>query len=324
MAVRPLVLAAGAVVVAALLLAPLGRGDYVVYLLCSWLTFTVAAMGLNLTLGYAGRISLAQASFMGVGAYATAILTLHGWSWFPAAAVGVALCFVIGLLLGFPALRVRGHFLAFVTLAFNTLFFLVARNEDWLTGGSYGLSNIPRPAIGPISADGQRAFYYFTLAVTAVAVAGLWGIVRSPWGRAFKALRENETRAESLGLDTRRITLLAFAIGSAFGGLAGALQAALVQYIEPNSFAVAASLKVLLMVVVGGLGAFWGPALGAAVVVLLPEALRSLRDYYLIVYALFVIALMVFKPTGLIGVLKSIAALFVRAPKAATGAEAKP
>ncbi|MBV1703200.1 MAG: branched-chain amino acid ABC transporter permease [Hyphomicrobiales bacterium] len=319
---RPLALIVAAVLLAVLLILPVGHGSYFIYLLCSWLMFTIAAMGLNLTLGYAGRISLAQASFMGVGAYTTAILTLHGWPWLAAAPVGVLLCFVVGLLLGFPALRVRGHFLAFVTLAFNTLFFLVARNEDWLTGGSYGLSDIPRPRIGPISADGQLAFYYFTLAVSALAILALWGIVRSPWGRAFKALRENEVRAESLGLDTRRITLLAFAIGSAFGGLAGAIEAPLVQYIEPNSFAVGESLKVLLMVVVGGLGDFWGPALGAAMVVLLPEALRGTR-YYLIVYALFVIALMVLKPTGLMGIGKTFLARLAKS-RAAAATEAKP
>ena len=129
----------------------------------------------------------------------------------------------------------------------------------------------------------------------------MWWIVRSPWGRAFKALRENPIRASSLGLDTRRMTLLAFAIGSAFGGLAGALQAPLVQFIEPGSFALIHSLKLLLMVVVGGSGFFLGPMLGAAVVVLLPEMLRFTEGYYLIIYAILVIVLMVASPTGLIG-----------------------
>lgn len=285
----------------ALLVAPLGQGTYVTYLLCSWLTFGIAAMGLNLTLGYAGQISLAQASFMGIGAYVTALLTLAGWPWLAAMPLAVAACFLVGLALGFPALRVQGHFLAFVTLAFNTLFFLVARNEDWLTGGPYGLSGMPRPDFGLLDTAQQPAFYYFTLAVFLAAAVLMWGIVRSPWGRAFKGLRENPIRAESLGLDTRRITLMAFAIGSAYGGLAGALFSPLVQYVEPGSFAFAQSLRILLMVVVGGAGFFFAPMLGAAMVILLPEVLRFTEGYYLMIYAGAVIVLMVVCPEGLIG-----------------------
>lgn len=296
---KPLLVLLGLIV---MILAPLGEGNYIIYTLCSWLIFAIAAMGLNLTLGYAGQISLAQASFMAIGAYTTAILTLAGWHWLLAMPIGLVLCFIVGLALGFPALRVKGHFLAFVTLAFNTLVFLVARNEDWLTGGSYGLSGMPRPTFWLFSTGKQLPFYYFTLAVFLIAAALMWGIVRSPWGRAFKALRENPVRAESLGLDTRMITLLAFAIGSTYAGLAGAMMTPLVQFIEPGSFATVHSLRILLMVVVGGSGYFFGPVLGAAVVILLPEVLRFTEGYYLMIYATMVIVLMVFCPTGLIGV----------------------
>src|SRR5690606_37421864 len=128
-----------ALLLVAAILAPVGQGNYITYVLTSWLIFSIAAMGLNLTLGYAGQVSLAQASFMAIGAYTTALLTLAGWHWLLAMPVGLMLCFVVGLVLGYPALRVQGHFLAFVTLAFNTLVFLVLRNEEWLTGGNYGL-----------------------------------------------------------------------------------------------------------------------------------------------------------------------------------------
>lgn len=295
----PLLLAAGVV---ALLLAPIGHGNYIVYTLCSWLIFSIAASGLNLTLGYAGQISLAQASFMAIGAYITALMTLNGVHWLVAMPCSMLTCFAVGLALGFPALRVQGHFLAFVTLAFNTLVFLVLRNEDWLTGGVYGLVGMERPGFGLFDTNRQIDFYYFTLVVFGLALAGMWWIVRSPWGRAFKALRENPIRAESLGVDTRRLTLLAFAIGSAYGGLAGSLVTPLVQFIEPGSFGLVHSLRILLMVVVGGAGFFFGPLLGAAVVILLPEVLRFTEGYYLIIYAASVIALMVYCPTGLIGV----------------------
>jgi branched-chain amino acid transport system permease protein len=296
---RPLLILA---VVALALAAPLGHGNYIVYVLTSWLVFSIAAMGLNLTLGYAGQISLAQASFMGIGGYITALLTLSGWHWIAAMPLGLAACFVVGLLLGYPALRVKGHFLAFVTLAFNTLVFLVLRNEEWLTGGTYGLVGMPRPDFGLFGTSKQLSFYYFTLAVTVIAALVMWGIVRSPWGRAFKALRENPVRAESLGVDTRRITLLAFAIGSAYGGLAGCLVTPLVQFIEPGSFGLAHSLRILLMVVVGGAGFFFGPFLGAGVVILLPEVLRFTEGYYLMIYSALVIVMLVFAPAGLVGI----------------------
>lgn len=298
---KPIHILLALVAVALLILAPLGQGNYIRYVLCSWLIFSIAAMGLNLTLGYAGQVSLAQAAFMGLGAYTTALITMAGLPWILSAVAAISLTFAIGLVLGYPALRVQHHFLAFVTLAFNTLVFLVLRNEEWLTGGSFGLVGIPRPDVFGFSTGKQLPFYYFTLGCFLVTLLFVGWIVRSPWGRAFKALRENPIRANSLGLDTRRMTLLAFAIGSALGGLAGALQAPLVQFIEPGSFAIVHSLKLLLMVIVGGSGFFFGPMLGAAIVVLLPELLRFTEGYYLIIYAVFVMVLMVFSPRGLFG-----------------------
>ena len=299
--------------IAILVVAPIGRGNYISLILCSWLIYTIAAMGLNLTLGYAGQISLAQGAFMGIGAYITALMTLAGIHWLIAMPVAVAACFVVGLLVGFPALRVKGHFLAFVTLAFSTLVVLVLRNEEWLTGGVYGKSAMPRPDFWLFTTASKSTMfglpltpsmkmYYLCLVVFIIFAALMYGLVRSPWGRAFKGLRENPIRAESLGLDTRRITLLAFAIGSASAGLAGALVSPVVQLIEPTSFAVNHSLRILLMVVVGGSGFFFGPMVGAAVVILLPEFLRFTEGYYLILYALTVIVLVIFSPSGLIGI----------------------
>ncbi|GEO84812.1 MULTISPECIES: branched-chain amino acid ABC transporter permease [Alphaproteobacteria] len=293
-----------------LIAAPIGQGNYIIYTLCSWLLFSISAMGLNLTLGYAGQVSLAQAGFMAIGAYVTALMTLSGIPWPLAAIASIGASFIVGLALGYPALRVQHHFLAFITLAFNTLLFLVLRNEEEITGGSFGLFGMPRPSFFGLSTDKNLPFYYFSLTCFLIAVGGMWWILRSPWGRAFKALRENPIRAESLGLKVRRQTLLAFAIGSAFGGLAGALQAPLVQFIEPGSFSLVHSLKLLLMVVVGGSGFFFGPMLGAAVVILLPEVLRFTEGYYLIIYAFLVIVLMVFSPNGLIGLGQKMAGKF--------------
>ncbi len=301
--------------VGALALAPLGQGNYIISVLSLWLVYSISAMGLNLTLGYAGQISLAQASFMAIGAYVSALLSIAGWPWLATLPLAMIAAFVVGILLGYPALRVQGHYLAFVTLAFNTLVFLVLRNEDWLTGGTYGLSGMPRPKFALFGYNifdttKNLPFYYFVLLLTIIAALALWGIVRSPWGRAFKALRENPIRAESLGVDTRRLTLLAFAIGSAYGGLSGAIMSPLIQFIDPASFEFGRSLRILLMVVVGGIGSFFGPFLGAALAIILPELLRFTDKYYLILYALVVILILIFSPKGLWGMIENITARF--------------
>jgi branched-chain amino acid transport system permease protein len=225
---------------------------------------------------------------------------------------------------------VQHHYLAFVTLAFSTLIYLVFRNEEWITGGIYGLSNIPRPSLLGYALNKPRDFYYFCLANLALVSLAAWWLIRSPWGRAFVALRENPVRALSLGVDTRRYTLMAFALGAGLGGISGVLYAPLVQYIDPTPFSLLLSLNLLLMVIVGGSGYFFGPFVGAVVAVLLPEwlqsadrlydalgpladlartvlppdALKYVAKHYLVAYAVFVMVLLVFSPSGIIGFFK--------------------
>ncbi|MBV1707356.1 MAG: branched-chain amino acid ABC transporter permease [Hyphomicrobiales bacterium] len=294
---RVLPLALGLLLVAGLagsLLQP-----YEVYLISLWAVYTISALGLNLTLGFAGQISLAQASFVGFGAYATALLLPHGVPFGVTLVIGAAISFILGILLGFPALRVQGHYLAFVTLALATIAFLVFRNESWLTHGTSGIDKIARPF--PFTSG--VAYMWLCLGSLALVTLGVWWLLRSPWGRAFLALRENPVRAASLGIDVRTYTLLAFAIGAALGGVSGALFAPLGQYIEPSEFALPLSFSLLLMVVVGGSGTFMGPFLGAIVSVALPEVLRSLQDYYLLIYGIIVILLLVFSPDGVVGII---------------------
>jgi len=275
-----------------------------IYLISMWAVLTIAAIGLNLTLGYAGQVSMAQGAFVGIGAYTVALLTQADVPYAAAFVAAGLFCFAVGWVLGYPALRVQHHYLAFVTLAFNTLVFLVLRNEEWLTNGIYGINSIARPAFFGWSTGKALDFYFFCLGALTVLSLATWWILRSPWGRAFVALRENPVRALSLGLDTRRYTLIAFAIGSSLAGLAGALYAPLVQYIEPNSFGLGMSFNLLLMVIVGGSGYFFGPFLGALVAVLLPEWMRITEGYYLIVYAMFVMVMMAFCPSGLLGLVE--------------------
>jgi branched-chain amino acid transport system permease protein len=281
---------------------PLFLKSYGVYLASLWCVYLMAGFGLNLIVGYAGQMSIGHAAFFGIGAYAAAILLKADMSFWLALPVAAAVCFVVGLAIGFPALRVQHHYLAFATLGFNVLVYLFFRNEEWLTGGTYGISGIPRPSLLGFSFERPLAFFYFVYASTLVLAVVLAWLLRSPWGRAFAALRDNPIRAESLGVNITAYTLLAFAIGGLFAGVAGAYFAALVQYIEPGPFHLTTSLMLLLMVIVGGAGHFFGPVAGSIVVILLPEWLRFAQDWYLAVFGFAVVATMVWLPGGILSI----------------------
>ena len=225
----------------------------------------------------------------------------------PIAAVA---CFLVGLALGFPALRVQHHYLAFATLGFNVLVFLVMRNEEKITGGTFGISGIPRPSLFGFSMEGHLAYFYFTLVSLVVLAFLLWWLLRSPWGRAFAALRDNPIRAESLGVNITAYTLLAFAIGAACAGIAGVYYASLVEFIEPGPFHFSTSLMMLLAVIVGGSGRFFGPVIGTVIIILLPELLRAsnmealkfMQKWYLVFFGVAVVVLMVWLPGGILSI----------------------
>lgn len=289
-------------VIAALLVVPFWVSGYFLFVLSLWAVTTIAAQGLNLTMGYAGKVSLAQAGFMGIGAY-TSVLLVKSWgmNFWLALVIATLVCMLIGAGIGFPALRVQGHYLAFVTLGFNELIVLIIRNEDQWTGGPMGILNIARPSIFGYSLFGAVPYYYFCLAMLGCVSFVVWYMIRSPWGRAFRALRDNPNRAESLGISITTYTLLAFAIGSGLAGIAGALLAPLIEFIDPQSFQLVRSLEFLLMVMVGGRGTLVGPFIGAFFAKVLPEWLRFADDYYLIFFSIVVMVFIVFFPNGIAG-----------------------
>jgi len=307
-------------VLAVFLVVPSFLKNYGIHIFTTWLVFIIATMGLNLTVGYAGQKSLGHAAFFGIGAYTVAIMLKAGFSFWLGLPVAALICFFTGLALGFPALRVQTIYLAFATLGFNTALWLVMRNEEWLTGGTFGINNIARPSLGGLSFDGNLAYYYLVLVFTVVLALLLWGLLRSPWGKAFTALRDNPIRAESLGVNIQAYTLLAFAIGAVYAGVAGALFASLVEFIEPAPFTVGASIMMYLMVVVGGPGYFLGPVLGSAVGVVLPEWLRFAQAWYLFIFGAAVVVLMIWLPDGLLSIPDRIAAR--RASREASAARA--
>lgn len=279
---------------------------YGVYLLTYWMVYIIATLGLNLIVGYAGLKALGHAAFFGIGAYTSAILMQVGVDFWVALPIAALLCFVLGLLVGFPALRVQMHYLAFATLGLNEIVTLILRNEEWLTGGTFGISGIARPSLFGHVLNAPVPYYYFVLFFAVVAFLLLLGIVHSPWGKAFTALRDNPIRAESLGVNIQRYTLLAFAIGGVYAGVAGVLFGSLVQFIDPAPFDVQVSILMFLMVILGGPGYMLGPILGAAVGVFAPEWLRFTEGWYLLLFGAVIVALMVWLPGGLLSLRRAL------------------
>ncbi len=298
-----------------MLLIPIGRAGSTMTDLGLFAIFGAVVVGMNLTQGFAGQISLAQAAFLGIGAYTSVLLdfgeeiSLWGLSadlpdlpFLVTIPIAIVVSMVLSVLIGFPALRIQGPWLAFVTLAFNLLVFLVLNNETELTRGSRGI-RVLRSDFELFGVDmlPSNNFFYVGFAYLLICLALVWWIVRCPWGRALKAIRDNSPRASSLGVDVRAYTLLAFAIGSGMAGGAGAIYARQVEYIEPRSFFINQSFDFLLATVVGGLGTLVGPLLGTSTITLLADYLRFTGDWYRVWFGLFVIVMMLIAPEGMAG-----------------------
>ena len=290
------------------------RSAYMLYLASLTCVYFCTASGLNLILGYAGQISLAQAAFMGIGAYSVALLG-PAISFWLALVVGAAISFVLGLILGFPSLKVKHHYLAMVTLGFNIIVYLILVNEQEITGGPYGVFDIGRPKLGPFDFSSDAAYHILIAVGTFIVLLLTYWILNSQWGRAFKGIRENELRAEMLGVSLRNYKLAAFAIGSAFAGIAGGFLAPLLGFIDPTVFVIGASFQFLLMVIVGGSGRFEGPLIGAMIITIFPEVMRVAERFYFVIFSLAAILILIFMPKGAI-------ALWDWLFKAVTGKEA--
>ncbi len=291
------------VIMAAAITAPLISSNYLIDVLTSAVLYAILATALNVTVGLTGVLVLGFIGFYAVGAYTTGILTakfaLCGfWLALPLSGLAALLC---GVLLGIPALRLKGDYLAVVTLGFGEIIRIFLTNLNGLTGGPNGILGIKRPALGPIVLDGYREFYWFTLAVLALIVVIVHRLVNSRYGRAWIAIRENEMAAGALGINVFRKHLLSFSISAFFGGVAGSLFAVKQGFISPDSFTFYESVLVLCMVVLGGIGNVAGSVTGALLLIVVPEFLREFSLYRMLVFGAVMIAFMVFRPSGLLG-----------------------
>ncbi len=279
-------------------------GDgYRTYLLGLVGVTALVATGLNVLMGLTGQISIGHVGFFAIGGYATAILTRDfGASFWLALAAAGALAAVVGGALALPALRLSGPYLAMVTLAFA---FVVEHGAiEWrgLTGGANGIMGIPPVTVAGAALDARALAA--AIAVIATAGVALFGLMsRSGWGYAMRAVRDAETAAAGLGLDTIAIRWTAFVVSAAYAGVAGGLFAPLTGFVSPEAFPLITSIIFVLVVMAGGQGTVAGPLVGAAIVVLLPETLSSLAEYRLLFFGLLLFVVLLIAPRGVVGAL---------------------
>jgi branched-chain amino acid transport system permease protein len=294
---------------AALLVAlfPLFAGNFVGQVLLMVGLFTLMGMGLNLEVGLAGLLDLGFVAFYAVGAYTTALLTADSpfaiaqLSFWQAMPIAVFISIVVGVIFGIPVLKIRGDYLAVATLALGEIVRVVVLSNaaaPWL-GGAAGVLQIPRPQIGAVVLATPVELFYLTLAAALIAAYVAWRLAESRLGRAWTAIRDDEDVAEALGINLIQVKLLAYGLGAAFAGLAGSIFAVMLGSIFPHSFQLIISINILALIIVGGLGSLPGVAVGALVLIGLPEMLREFGEFRYLFYGLAIIAVMRLKPEGL-------------------------
>jgi len=261
----------------------------------------ILALALNLLLGYAGQISLGQAGFFGLGAYISGILTAnHGvnpWLAMLTAAVVVTL---IAFLVGFPILKLKGHYLAMATLGLGIIIYIIFNEAIDFTGGPSGLSGIPNLSIAGFDFDTDLKNYYLIWCFTLLAMGLSLNLVHSRIGRALRAIHDSEVAARVMGVNARVLKVQIFALSAGLSAVAGSLYAHTMTFIAPSSFGFNFSVELVTMVIIGGLASVYGSLLGAALLTVLPELLRTFQDYDIIVYGLLLVLMTMFMPGGLV------------------------
>jgi branched-chain amino acid transport system permease protein len=266
----------------------------------------IAVIGLNFITGLIGETNLGMAGIFACGAYTSALLTtqLHVSPWLSLiCAIIMGLC--IGVILGWPSLRVRGIYLALTTIGFCEIVRMLLTNMAGITGGTQGVRNIPHYNFWGMMIDNEHKFYYFLLLIVIILALTALRIMHSKWGRACLAIKDNSQAVESCGIDIAKIKVIAFTLSAVYGCIGGALYAHLMGYINPADFNLDLSFKYLMMLMVGGLGSVPGSVLGAAVITLVPEYMRFLKEYYWLVFSVFTLIFVIFVPNGLISVCKN-------------------
>jgi len=283
--------------------------EYLVHILVIAGIYIILTLSLNLIVGYTGLPALGHAAFSCVGAYVSSLLALNlGFSPWIGLLIGACVAILVGVVIGYPCLRLKGDYLALATFGFGVIVYSIAKNWVSLTRGPMGLPGIPRFSILGFSLDVLWSYLVLVTVFVLITIFVLRRVVESPFGRVLRSIREDEIASEALGKDTARYKLIVFMIGAFFAGIAGSLYAHYITFIDPSSFTVMESITILLMVIFGGMGSIWGSVAGATVLVVFPELLRFLgmpssieAPTRQMIYGLLLIILMINRPQGLLG-----------------------
>jgi branched-chain amino acid transport system permease protein len=297
------ILVGRAVALAILIAAPLVNGQlYFIHVMALAMIAAISALGMQLLLGFSGQLSMGQAAFFGIGAYTSGVLTKNFGVPFLVAFVISGLAAAISSLTLAPITRLRGVYLAIATLGFTIIVSLVLRNEEWLTGGSFGLMAIPRPSVGSLVLS-EKGIYFLCLLVLVFVYVAFNRLVDSRFGRALQAIMLDEVAARSSGINVTLYKSKCFVIAALVTGFAGCLFAHHSRYLNPDDFSFWKSIEILIMVAVGGIGSMAGAIIGAFVVVLLPEYLRAVEEWRLVIFGALLILFMGLGQSGIVGLI---------------------
>ncbi len=283
---------------------PLVFSMYQTTIMVTALIYIMLGLGLNIVVGLAGLLDLGYVAFYAVGAYAYALLNYHfGLSFWMVLPIGGALGATFGILLGFPVLRLRGDYLAIVTLGFGEIIRIILENWNEFSFGPSGIANIPRPSLFGIdlSVHGSTIYiYYIMIALCLFTIFVVNRLQDSRIGRAWIALREDEIACQAMGIDKAKTKLTAFALGATWAGMSGVVFAAKTTFVNPASFTIWESIIILCIVVLGGMGSIFGVIAGALVLILTPEYLRAFSEYRMLAFGVLLVVMMIFRPGGII------------------------
>lgn len=304
--VRPGLLA-GTLLVAIALVPWVYPQPFLVTLLVFVGIYIIVCTGLSLIFGYAGQLSLTQAAFYGIGAYTSAILTTrYGVSFWWGLAAASVLPGLFAFFLGAPILRLRHYYLAMATLAFSEIMAVVFIQEVDITGGPTGITHIPAPNFFGYLLNTSERYYYLVWLLCVMVVAFSYNLIRSKYGRALRAIAENEVAAGAMGVNVPAMKSLMFVLSAVFAGLGGALYAHYVSFVSPDTFSVALSIMLVIMVAIGGVNSLWGAVLGAVFITVLPSMLGAYRQYAMLVYGLILVLALMFMPNGIAGLFETV------------------
>lgn len=295
----------------ALVLMPLVLDTYNISILNFIAIYSVATIGLMLLTGYTGQVSLGHAAFFAIGSYTSAILTLKGVPFILALPIAGIFSGILGIAVGFPALRLSGLYLAIATMGFGFIVEEILSRWESLTRGNLGIL-VKKAAIGPLVFNSEEKFYYLALLILVITILLARNILRSTTGRAMIAIRDSEIAAQTMGISLARYKTMAFAISAFFTGIAGSLYAHKIAFINPESYTIVVSIEFIVMIIIGGLGSIHGAIFGTAFVIMLPQIIIMVKDYLPVylqeqtglqpaVYGLMVILFILFEPLGLYG-----------------------